>query len=147
MVIGFASVFTRFCDVIGRKWSVVTAYTLFLVMSLACGFCKSLTALIACRVIQGIGGSGLYSLTFVIFPEISPVKFLPFVSTIIGLTVAVGNICGPILGGVITKNARWSWIFWINPPIGIIPLVLFILAWPNKHNSNDMGKIKLSTLR
>lgn len=83
-------------------------------MSLGCGFSRSLETLIACRAIQGIGGAGMYSLTLVVLPEISPLKMLPFISALVGLIVAIAGVLGPVLGGVISSSTTWRWIFWLK---------------------------------
>jgi len=81
---------------------------------LACGFAQTAEELIIFRILQGIGGTGLYSLTMVICPEISPPKFLPLVVGILGATVVIAGVCGPVLGGVITGTTTWRWIFWLK---------------------------------
>lgn len=66
------------------------------------------------RVLQGIGGSGLYSLTFVILPEVSPPELAQATGALAGAVVAVAGVLGPVLGGVITRYTTWRWIFWIK---------------------------------
>lgn len=63
--------------------------------------------LICFRGIQGIGGAGLYSMTMVTFPEISPPSMMPVISSIVGAIVALASVCGPTLGGVLTTEASW----------------------------------------
>jgi MFS family permease len=112
--LGCAVIFARVADIVGRKNAFVAAFLIFFAFSLGCGFSQSLNQLIACRVMQGIGGSGLYSLTFVILPEISPPKVSQAIGAIAGAVVAMAGILGPVLGGIITHYTTWRWIFWIK---------------------------------
>lgn len=93
---------------------ILAALFFFTCFSLACGLAQTVEQLIIFRAFQGIGGAGLYSLTMVICPEISPPKFLPIVVGALGTSVAVAGVCGPVLGGVITGSTTWRWIFWIK---------------------------------
>lgn len=144
--LGFAVIITRLSDVTGRRNAVIAAYVLFLAMSLGCGFSQSMESLIACRAIQGIGGSGLYSLAVVIMPEISPAKLLPFVSSLIGVTLAIAGVAGPLFGGIIAKNTTWRWIFWLNGPVGIVPFAVFIFAWPRKIEGYALVQQKITNI-
>jgi len=72
--LGCTVVFARCADIVGRRNAYIAAFLIFFAFSLGCGFSQTLNQLIACRVLQGIGGAGLYSLTFVILPEIYPPK-------------------------------------------------------------------------
>jgi MFS family permease len=112
--LGCAVFFTRLADVFGRKQMLLASFSFFTVFSLACGFSQTVEQLIVFRTLQGIGGTGLYSLTMVISPEISPPKYLHHVVSAIGATVAVAGVMGPVLGGIITGNTTWRWIFWLK---------------------------------
>ncbi|KAH6660671.1 major facilitator superfamily transporter [Truncatella angustata] len=128
--LGFAVFFARLSDVIGRRNAFATAYLVFFAFSLGCGFAKTMNQLIACRAFQGIGGSGLYSITMIILLETTPAGTKQFLASMIGVVVAVGGVLGPVLGGVLTHYTSWRWVFWINGPIGFVSMVLFCLAWP-----------------
>ncbi|KAG9238737.1 MFS multidrug transporter-like protein [Amylocarpus encephaloides] len=128
--LGCAVIFARISDIIGRRNAYMAALIIFIGFSLGCGFARTLEQLIALRVLQGIGGSGLYSLAFVILPEISPPHMAQMISGIAGMVVAMAGILGPVLGGIITHYSTWRWIFWINAPIGIVAVILFAIAWP-----------------
>lgn len=112
--IGFAVIFAQLSDFMGRKIAVLSAFTVFLAFSLACGFAQSLEQLIIFRTFQGVGGSGLYALTLILSLEISTPKTLPLISGLIGATIAVAGVLGPVLGGILTERASWRWIFWIK---------------------------------
>ncbi|MCJ1399791.1 hypothetical protein MMC11_002994 [Xylographa trunciseda] len=128
--VGCTVIFASIADVVGRRNSFVSAFVIFMGFSMGCGFSQSLGQLIACRAFQGIGGSGLYSLTIIIMTEISTPKMTTWIGGLVGIVIALSGILGPILGGIITYFTTWRWIFWINAPIGILPLVLFCIAWP-----------------
>lgn len=112
--LSFAVLFARFSDVVGRRLAYMAAFAVFFGFSIGCGFATNLSQLVACRALQGIGGSGLYSLTIVILPEISPPRLRPFMGSLIGMVVALAGILGPLLGGIITHGTTWRWIFWIK---------------------------------
>jgi MFS family permease len=112
--LGCAVIFTRLADIYGRRNAYIAAFVIFLAFSLGCGFSTSLTTLLVCRTLQGIGGSGLYSLTFVILPEISPPKMFQAIGALAGAVVAMAGVLGPVLGGVITHYTTWKWIFLIK---------------------------------
>ncbi|KAI1456625.1 major facilitator superfamily transporter [Annulohypoxylon moriforme] len=128
--LGFAVLFARISDVIGRRNAFLVSYLIFIAFSLACGFAKSLTQLIAFRTAQGLGGSGLYSITMIILPEVSPQKAQKFIGGMIGIVIAIAGVLGPVLGGLLTQYTSWRWIFWINGPIGGASMLLFFLMWP-----------------
>lgn len=112
--LGCAVAFARIADIVGRRDAYIGASVIFLAFSLGCGFAKTLNQLIACRVLQGIGGSGLYSLTFVILPEISPHRMSQWIAAVAGIVVACSGVLGPVLGGIITHYTTWRWIFWLK---------------------------------
>jgi MFS family permease len=144
--LGCAVIFSRIADIIGRRNSYIAAFIIFLSFSLGCGFAKTLNQLIACRALQGIGGSGIYALTFVIFPEVAPARMQQWIAALAGVTVACSGVLGPVLGGIITHYTTWRWVFWINAPIGIGPLILFIIAWPPAHLLSPIEKRSVKEL-
>lgn len=94
MIPGFAIIFTRLSDGIGRKAAVIIAYVLFAAFSLGGGLAQTLHQLIALRVLQGVGGSGLYSMLMVIGVEITPVEYWGALSGMIGMALATGSVLG-----------------------------------------------------
>jgi MFS family permease len=112
--LGCAVIFARISDIVGRRNAYMSALLIFLAFSLGCGFAKTLDQLIALRVLQGVGGSGLYSLTFVMLPEITPFNLTHMIGSIAGMVVAMAGILGPLVGGLITEYTSWRWIFWIK---------------------------------
>lgn len=70
--------------------------------------------LVGLRAVQGVGGSGLYSLTMIIMPEIVSEDNRKWIGAVVGLVVAVAGVMGPVVGGVITRFASWRWVFWIK---------------------------------
>lgn len=112
--LSFAVLFARVSDVIGRKAAFLAAFLIFIAFSIGCGFAQNLTQLIACRALQGLGGSGLYSVAIIIFPEVANARQKQYIAGIIGLVIAVAGILGPVLGGILSHYASWRWVFWIK---------------------------------
>ncbi|KAG9194836.1 hypothetical protein G6011_04871 [Alternaria panax] len=130
--VGCTAIFASLSDVVGRRNAYVAAFVIFLTFSLGCGFAQSLDQLIAMRALQGVGGSGLYSVGFVILTEIASPRMSGMIGALAGTIIAMSGILGPVLGGVITNYASWQWVFWVNAPVGIIPLILFVKAWSDE---------------
>ncbi|HEY3800027.1 MAG TPA: DHA2 family efflux MFS transporter permease subunit [Caulobacteraceae bacterium] len=111
-------------DVIGRKRYYMLSVALFVVSSLLCGLAPNLTFLIIARIFQGIGGGGLAPSEQAMMADTFPPAQRGMAFAAYGIVVIVGPILGPTLGGWITDNASWHWVFLINVPIGILSLVL-----------------------
>jgi MFS family permease len=140
------AIFASLSDVFGRRNMYVVASVIFLAFSTGCGFAQSLNQLIALRVLQGVGASGLYSVGFVILADISSLRMLKMIGSLAGAVIAISGILGPVLGGIISKYTTWRWIFWINTPIGIAPLVLFVVAWPKPEQLRQVERHSLKQI-
>jgi DHA2 family multidrug resistance protein len=111
-------------DVIGRKRYYMMSVALFTLSSLLCGLAPNLGLLIVARVLQGIGGGGLAPVEQSMLADTFPPEKRGLAFAAYGVVVIVGPIAGPTLGGVITDNISWHWVFLINVPIGLLSLAL-----------------------
>jgi MFS transporter, DHA2 family, multidrug resistance protein len=113
-----------FSSIFGRKRFYMACVVLFSVGSLACGLAPSLEWLVFFRVLQGAGGGALQPTSQAILVESFPRAKQGMAMAAYGMGVVVAPIVGPTLGGWITDNYTWRWIFFINIPVGILSLVL-----------------------
>ncbi|MGH6890130.1 MAG: DHA2 family efflux MFS transporter permease subunit [Rhizomicrobium sp.] len=111
-------------DVIGRKRFYMVSVALFTAASFLCGLSPSLGFLLVARVLQGIGGGGLTPVEQSMLVDTFPPQKRGLAFAAYGVVVIVGPILGPSIGGWITDNASWHWVFFINVPVGILSLVL-----------------------
>jgi len=111
-------------SVVGRKRFYMLCVTLFTVSSLFCGLAPSLGTLIFFRVLQGLGGGGMVPCEQAILADTFAPEQRAQAFALYGIAVIVAPTIGPTLGGWITDNWSWHWIFFINVPIGIVSLVL-----------------------
>lgn len=114
-------------DVIGRKRYYMFSVAMFTVASLLCGIAPSLGFLVVARVLQGIGGGGLAPVEQSMLIDTFPPSKRGLAFAAYGVVVIVGPVAGPVLGGWITDNYSWHWVFLINLPIGVLSLVLVSL--------------------
>ncbi|RMD84872.1 MAG: DHA2 family efflux MFS transporter permease subunit, partial [Candidatus Dadabacteria bacterium] len=113
-----------FSSLFGRKNFYMACVFLFTASSLLCGLAPSLGALVLFRIIQGAGGGGLQPSTQAIMVDTFPPQKRGMGMAIYAMTVVVAPVIGPTLGGWITDNFTWRWIFLINVPIGALSLLL-----------------------
>ena len=111
-------------SVFGRKNYLLFSLALFTLSSIVCGAAPSLQVLIVFRVLQGLGGGGLQPLSQAILLESFPVKEHGIAMAVFGMGVVMAPILGPVLGGWITDNWNWRWVFFINLPIGLLAMVM-----------------------
>jgi MFS transporter, DHA2 family, multidrug resistance protein len=111
-------------DVIGRKRYYMTSVALFTAASFLCGIAPNLTMLIIARVLQGVGGGGLAPVEQSMLVDTFPPEKRSLAFAAYGVVVIVGPIAGPTLGGWITDNFTWHWVFLINVPVGMLSLFL-----------------------
>jgi DHA2 family multidrug resistance protein len=103
----------------GRKRFFIFSILLFVFGSLLAGASPNLQMLVFCRVLQGLGGGAMMPLSQAILMETFPPEQQAVAMSVWGMGMMVGPVGGPILGGWITDNYSWRWIFYINAPIGI----------------------------
>ncbi len=111
-------------DRFGRKRFYMTCVVVFTVCSLLCGLAPTLPILIFARILQGAGGGGLAPSEQAILADTFPVEKRGQAFAVYGMAVVVAPAIGPTLGGWITDNFNWHWIFFINLPIGLLSLYL-----------------------
>ena len=104
----------------GRKRYLLLSLALFTASSLLCGAATSLAQLIFFRIVQGVGGGGLQPMSQAILLETFPARQRGLAMAIFGIGVVMGPILGPMVGGYLTDNLSWRWIFYINLPVGIV---------------------------
>jgi DHA2 family multidrug resistance protein len=113
-----------FSMMFGRKRFYMICVAVFTVSSFLCGMAPTLGWLILFRVLQGLGGGALQPISQAILVESFPREKQGMAMAIFGMGVVVAPVIGPTLGGWITDNISWGWIFFINLPIGILALLL-----------------------
>src|SRR5262244_4157127 len=113
-----------FSTLLGRKRFYIACVGIFTVSSLLCGIAPSLGLLIFFRILQGLGGGALQPISQAILVESFPEEKQGAAMAFYGMGVVVAPVIGPTLGGWITDNYTWRWIFYINIPVGVVALLL-----------------------
>ena len=111
-------------SIVGRKRFYMGCVALFTVSSFLCGFAPNLPALIIFRILQGAGGGGLQPSEQAILADTFPPAKRGMAFAVYGIAVVMAPAIGPTLGGWITDNYSWRWIFFVNIPVGILSLLL-----------------------
>ena len=134
----------RLTDIYGRKYFYLAGLIVFLLGSVLAGLSQTMNQLIAFRAVQGLGGGVIFANAFVsiadLFPPAERGKYQGLVAAVFG----VASVVGPTLGGFLTDTLSWHWIFYINLPLGIPIIVLFIIYFPNTRR--DTGKRQIDYL-
>ncbi|MFZ0704918.1 MAG: DHA2 family efflux MFS transporter permease subunit [Candidatus Korobacteraceae bacterium] len=130
---------------LGRRRMLMMCVTGFTLTSLLCGMATSLEWLIFFRVLQGLTGGGLQPLAQAVLLETFPPKKHGTAMAAFGLGIILAPILGPTLGGYITDNFTWRWIFYLNLPVGIFSLLMMnaFVHDPHYIGKNKEGGIDL----
>ena len=108
----------------GRKRFYMTCVVLFTISSALCGLATSMEQLVFFRVLQGLGGGGLQPSEQAILVDTFPPLKRGMAMAVYAVAILIAPILGPTLGGWITDNYSWRWIFFINVPVGIMSVML-----------------------
>ena len=117
----------------GRKNFYIFSVLSFTVASMLCGIAWDLPSMITFRIIQGIGGGALIPISQSILRESYPPEEQAMAMGIYGMGIVLGPAVGPTLGGWLTDNYSWPWIFYINVPIGIINILMIMRFIEDPH--------------
>jgi DHA2 family multidrug resistance protein len=121
----------------GQKRVYLTALAVFLVGSALCGTARSLTALVAYRVLQGLGAGALQPTEQAILRQTFPPREQGMAMALFGMAVVIGPAVGPTLGGYIVDQLAWQWIFYINLPVGALGL---LMVWTFVHEDEEIRR-------
>jgi EmrB/QacA subfamily drug resistance transporter len=108
----------------GAKRVYLVSLVLFTAGSAACGLSSTLPELVVFRVLQGIGGGMIMPVAQLIMAQVAGPKRMGRVMGIVSMPAMIAPILGPVLGGVILENLHWSWIFFVNVPVGVVAVAL-----------------------
>ncbi len=120
----------KLSDAFGRKRFYIAGMVIFIVGSALCGQATGMTELILFRAFQGLGAGAMLPITQAIIGDIFPPAQRARWSGVLLSVFAVATIIGPLLGGWITDNYSWRWVFYVNLPVGVAALIVAIVALP-----------------
>src|SRR5947208_6944435 len=153
VVVGYALTFATFmltggklADLYGRRKLFVVGLVVFTAASLACGLAPNAGFLIGARVVQGIGAAIMNPATLGIITATFPPRQR---GTAIGIwagTSALALAIGPLVGGFLTEKANWSWIFFINVPVGIAGIAMAFWAIDESRDTSHVQRLDLPGL-
>jgi EmrB/QacA subfamily drug resistance transporter len=110
----------------GAKQVYMTSLVLFTAGSALCGLANSTTSLVVFRILQGAGGGMIMPVAMMIMAQVAGPQRMGRVMGYVSMPAMIAPILGPVVGGLILENLHWSWVFFVNVPIGMIA---FILGW------------------
>ncbi|ACZ43500.1 drug resistance transporter, EmrB/QacA subfamily [Thermobaculum terrenum ATCC BAA-798] len=124
-------IFGKLSDIYGRKWFYLGGVALFLVASWLCGLSQTMTQLILFRGLQGVGAGVMQAIAFTVVGDLFPPAERGKIQGVFSAVFGLASIVGPTLGGWITDNLNWRWVFYVNVPIGVLALGTLFLFFPN----------------
>src|SRR3712207_6761572 len=136
----------KLADLLGRRRVFIAGLAVFTVSSLACGLADSGEVLIAARIVQGVGAALMNPATLSIIAATFPPHQRGMAIGIWAGVSALALAIGPLVGGLLTDHLEWSWIFFVNVPIGILGIVASFLLIPESKDESEEQRLDLPGL-
>ncbi len=127
----FVPIWGKLSDLYGRKPILLIGISIFLIGSVLCGLSSNAEFLIIARAIQGLGSASLFTSALAIIADIIPAQDRGKYSGLFGAVFGLSSVVGPLVGGFLTDNFSWHWIFYVNIPVGGLALAFIISRMPN----------------
>ena len=134
----------KLSDMYGRKWFFVFGIAIFLVGSVLAGLSQNMTQLIIFRGVQGIGGGTIMANSLITVADLFPPEERGKYQGLLGSVFALSSLFGPTVGGFITDQLSWHWVFFINLPVGIPITALFIVLFPRVNPSKRERRMDIT---
>src|SRR5688572_17284807 len=116
--------FGKLSDIYGRRAMMLIALAIFLAGSLACALAPTMGLLILARALQGFGGGGILPLAQTVIADILTPRERPIFQGYSSVMFMTASVLGPLAGGFLTDYLHWSFIFWINLPLGVVAVLM-----------------------
>jgi EmrB/QacA subfamily drug resistance transporter len=126
----FVPIYGKLSDLYGRKPILIAAIGIFLLGSFLCGISQSAVQLILFRALQGLGSAGLFVTAFAIIADIFPPAVRGRYTGLFGAVFGLSSVVGPLVGGFLTDNISWHWVFFVNLPVGAVALAFIFSRMP-----------------
>jgi EmrB/QacA subfamily drug resistance transporter len=123
-------IYGKLSDLYGRRIILVWGIIVFLVGSALCGIAQSMVQLIMFRVVQGIGAAALTSTAFAVPADLFTPAERPRYMGLFGGVFGLASVVGPFVGGLLTDQFSWHWVFYVNLPLGLIALAFILRKMP-----------------
>ncbi|TXK84435.1 MDR family MFS transporter [Paenibacillus sp. N3.4] len=141
-------IFGKLSDMYGRKRFFVFGIIVFMIGSALCGTAQSIVQLSIYRAIQGIGGGALMPIAFTIMFDVVPADKRGKLGGLFGAVFGLSSIFGPLLGAYLTDYINWSWIFYINLPLGLVAFIMIAFFYKEsvEHSKQKIDYLGAFTL-
>ena len=136
----------KLADLFGRRFIFIVGLVIFTAASLACGLSPNANVLIAARVVQGVGSAMMNPATLSIITATFPPRQRGMAIGVWAGVSALALAIGPLIGGVITQQVNWNWIFFINVPVGILAIVVARLVIKESRDTSAVQRLDLPGL-
>src|ERR671934_152726 len=136
----------KLADLLGRRLIFIAGLVIFTASSLACGLAKGPEVLIAARTVQGIGAALMTPATLSIITATFPPRQRGMAIGIWAGFSAMALAIGPLVGGILTEKVDWSWIFFINVPIGVVAVAMAFWAIDETRDTSREQRLDLPGL-
>jgi EmrB/QacA subfamily drug resistance transporter len=117
-------IYGRLSDHYGRRPVMLASIAIFVLASIFCALANTMPLLIAARILQGLGGGGLRSISLIVIADIIPPRYRGQYQGYMSTAFLIATTLGPVLGGFFAEHLSWRWAFWINLPLGAIAFVV-----------------------
>ena len=134
-------IYGKLSDLFGRKLILLVGIGIFLLGSLLCGLSNDTWAIIASRAVQGLGSAALFTTALAVIADIFPPAERGKYSGLFGAVFGISSVVGPLVGGFLTDNFSWHWVFYVNLPVGALAVAFIVSKMPALNHQTSKPSI------